>query len=427
MYAWQLGVEDSASSVLGNIIKRFETVSSSADNVRTKIEGVGDTLKDVKPPEFNTKNVASAITSASNAISYYKDIIDELPQKWDNVRSSIVDTVVAFKQGNWDSIRESIGSVLADATVYLGEFTRGWQILTTNFDGTSNLIGRGMDFIGNKLLGATKYVYSMGAAFVTDTLPSLLTFVGRGVVSLAGFVASLTGATGAQAALNAVMLANPIGLIVAGIAAVGLAVYGLYTYWEDIKGYLVSFGKFFFENSPFGWIYNIINNLFPNFKNAVVDTFKSIFGWIDTYFIQPISNAISWIGEQFGNISKDANSAINSSNAAIVSNSATYAELMGKNNSPLVFMPGTSDNTASGVGSSVQSASKKRSGDVSRIGKAQSIDGGGGQIKNINIRIDKLVETVQNNFQSGGQMDERKIREAVTRALVDGVNDFNRQ
>ena len=79
------------------------------------------------------------------------------------------------------------------------------------------------------------------------------------------------------------------------------------------------------------------------------------------------------------------------------------------------------------MGNLLHKSGKKRKSHLGGIGKAQSIEGGGGQIKNINIRIDKLVEKVENNFQNGNQMDERKIREAVTRALIDGVNDFNRQ
>ena len=426
MYGWTFSIQDSASGALNAITQNLNTATGAALTARTTVASVGGALSDAptiaKTASERIGEMATAALDVQRAVEYMTYPLEALPERWQNIRAEIVNASVAINQGDWSAAGAAISSGLNEAMGTINDFRTSWTFVKEGFTSAKTIFSETWGLFSQNAMGAISTVKTLGLTFVTQTLPSVLTFVGQGVVSMVGFVASLMGATGAQAALNAVMLANPIGLIVAGIVAIGLAVYGLIHYWEDIKGYLVSFTNFFIQNNPFKWIYDLVGYVFPNFKTAVSETFQSIFGWIDTWFIQPISKVMSWLGDEIKGITNEVNT-------ALVSQSKTYDELMGKNNSPLAGLsaPLTASGVSDAVGQSAQSLSKKKGSDLGGIGKAQSIEGGGGQIKNINIRIDKLVETVQNNFQSGGQMDERKIREVVTRALVDGVNDFNRQ
>lgn len=427
MYGWELLIQDSASGALNAITQNLNTATGAALSARTTVASVGTALNQTptiaKTASERIGEMATAALDVQRAVEYMTYPIEALPERWQSIRTEIVNAAMAINSGDWSAAGAAISSGINEAMGTVNDFRTSWSFVKEGFTSAKTIFTETWGLFSQNAMGAISTVKTLGLTFVTQTLPAVLTFVGQGVVSLVGFVASLMGATGAQAALNAVMLANPIGLIVAGIVAIGLAVYGLIKYWDDIKGYLVDFTNFFIQNNPFSWIANLVGYVFPNFKTAVVETFQSIFGWIDTYFIQPISKVMSWLGEQISGITNEVNT-------AIAANSKSYDELMGKNNAPLpgLSAPLSGSAVSDSVGNSAQSLGKKRGGGgLDSVGKAQSIEGGGGQIKNINIHIDKLVETVQNNFQSGGQMDERKIREAVTRALVDGVNDFNRQ
>ncbi|MDN4693181.1 hypothetical protein QYZ44_17725 [Vibrio parahaemolyticus] len=48
--------------------------------------------------------------------------------------------------------------------------------------------------------------------------------------------------TGAQWALNTAMMANPIGLVIAGVMALIAVVALVVKYWEPISGFLPAFG-----------------------------------------------------------------------------------------------------------------------------------------------------------------------------------------
>jgi hypothetical protein len=76
------------------------------------------------------------------------------------------------------------------------------------------------------------------------------------------------------------MSANPIGLIVIGIVAV-IGVLALFiAYWDDIKAAIVSFAQFVWKISPFKFIIDLIENIFPGFKEGVKNIFGSVIEWV---------------------------------------------------------------------------------------------------------------------------------------------------
>ena len=83
------------------------------------------------------------------------------------------------------------------------------------------------------------------------------------------FTGALAGAKWAMAALNAVMFANPIGLVIAGIAAAAVAVGALIYYWDDLKATM----------SEWGWI-QALGDIFSKFWNGIKEIFTSAMSWI---------------------------------------------------------------------------------------------------------------------------------------------------
>jgi hypothetical protein len=437
MYSWTLGIQDAASPSLSAITQNLETTTSAAMVTQTAVTSVGSALSDTptvaKTANERIKEIGRSAIDLQRAYEFASYSLESMPEKWNNIRASITDTIVAYQQGNWMSFAESI---TMGGTAVIGTFNNirtVWEFTSTSFVSFANATFPTVwASISTGAAGAMSWIRGIGSTLLTQTLPSVLTFVGQSVVSFAGYVASLVGATGAQAALNAVMLANPIGLIVVGIAAVGTAVYGLIAYWDDVKSWLVDFTNFFIENSPFGFLYRLMDKVFPSFTASVRETFSAAFSWVNDYFIKPVSAAVDWLMGLFDKfttgIQKDVSAAM--SVEATVSQDTTdyYKNLFGSGDrNPFKSTPMS-------VGEMVEKAATEDSkgtkrGQMGAGGVARSTDvkGGGGQIKNINIRIDKLVDKIENHFSSGNQFDERKIREAVKNALIAGVNDFNYQ
>jgi TP901 family phage tail tape measure protein len=122
--------------------------------------------------------------------------------------------------------------------------------------------------LGRNMLTATLRAAGMAAGYV------LLAAHGIG-----SFIVSIISATAAQWGFNIAMTANPIGLIVVGIAAAIGAIVLLVKYWDEITAAIWSFTKFMFKISPFGFITDLVEKVFPGFKDKVKDIFGSLINW----------------------------------------------------------------------------------------------------------------------------------------------------
>jgi TP901 family phage tail tape measure protein len=143
-------------------------------------------------------------------------------------------------------------------------------------------LGKGLKFIGSgfKKGGAAALGFLKNVALSGVTaLKSSGRFVITALTGIGSYVASLITATAAQLGLNVAMSANPIGLIVIGIAAV-IGIIALFiTYWDEIKSAIVSFAKFVWKVNPFRFIIDLVDKVFPGFKDGIKEIFSSVVDW----------------------------------------------------------------------------------------------------------------------------------------------------
>jgi len=119
-----------------------------------------------------------------------------------------------------------------------------------------------------------------------------------GASMLGSFLVGLVTATAAQWGLNVALNANPIGLIVIGIAAAVGAIILMIKYWDEIKAAIWKFTQFIWKISPFKFIIDLVEKIFPGFKAKVAAVFdyvkelvlgfwnkiKEVFGKIQSFF-----------------------------------------------------------------------------------------------------------------------------------------------
>lgn len=97
-----------------------------------------------------------------------------------------------------------------------------------------------------------------------------------GASMLGSFLVGLVSATAAQWGLNIALNANPIGLIVIGIAAAIGAIALMIKYWDNIKAAILRFTQFVWKISPFRFLINLVEKIFPGFKAKITAVFDYV-------------------------------------------------------------------------------------------------------------------------------------------------------
>ncbi len=191
------------------------------------------------------------------------------------------------------------------------------------------------------------------------------------VVAIAAYAAGLNFAAIGQAILNTVMLANPVGLIIAGVIGLVAAFYGLYKLTD--------------------W-------MFPNFLKGIKEYFGKAWDYVYNNFITPIMDAFKWLGNITGI------SAAFSLNSEMDDRSKYEDERDDRQEDPLF------KGLNAGLG----------------ISKAMDANVQGDRsIKHFTINIQKQVENmVFNTINDAGEISST-VRREVERVMLDAVNEVN--
>lgn len=159
---------------------------------------------------------------------------------------------------------------------------------------SSNVFTASMAKAGLATLSFVKSLFRVTAQLAIQGVGYLMT----GAAMLGSFLVGLVAATAAQWGLNIALNANPIGLIVIGIAAAVGAITLLIKYWGHIKSVIWKFTKFLYKISPFGALIEMAEKIFPGFKAKIGQVFeyvenlilkfwnkiKEVFGKIKAFF-----------------------------------------------------------------------------------------------------------------------------------------------
>jgi len=250
------GIEDSAGSVEAAFQRMMTTTKSDFGKMKNSISNNLDGIMMILAPL--TSSILTLITKVSGFVFEF--------QKSNPVLTRVIVLVSAV----------SFGIVfLGTVAAYSSAKVRLMSLMFIKASRNGNLLtrslikaSRGILGFGKRALLGAKRLAIMSASFVLTALK------GIGL-----FIVNLITATAAQWGLNIAMNANPIGLIIIGILAVGTAVYGLIKYWDQVKAFLINLGKFLIKLHPFYWMIRLIDVIFPNFKVKIKEVFSTVIDW----------------------------------------------------------------------------------------------------------------------------------------------------
>lgn len=281
-------------------------MSDSMKNAQTYSKGLQDVAKYTAIAARTTgKDHAAALkklsekqTEVNNAAKAGIDWQKDLAKSFDGAAKKAADADPYAKLAlAMDNIKEAVGSALLPILDKLA----GW--LTSVVPTIQNFFSQLND--PTTQVGATWQVLSdiISAVFgfIVDNLPAIGTFVGI-ILAVKGAVELWTIA---QTLLDVVLNANPIGLIVIGIAALVAIIVTIATkthWFQDIWQGLVNIWNAGVQGMVDGW--NGFVGFFQQAINVVVDFVKQHWGLILSLFVGPLGLVIQWIVDNWGTISK---------------------------------------------------------------------------------------------------------------------------
>ena len=442
-------------SEAGTALRNIMLAMSTKLGVDFNVTSLSDALTALKPrmtdTEFLVKTFGSESIAAAQFLIGTADAVDEMTSK-------VTDTQIAFEQAairedTWahrlelakaavDEAKISIGNFLGPIGAYGSVISQNVNELTTLITGWTslkNIMGQGVRGIisgcqwfsktalaQNIASAATKTwnfvttVASNVSSAVTLRLGAMRAAIMRTTVAQKAAAVATKAWSAIQTVFNVIMNMNPIGLIVLGIGLLIAAIVA-------VRAAIRKWGEeFLFVLGPLGSAILAFKTHWDSIKRAFteggfVEGLKRIGQVLMDVLLRPVQKLLGWVGELTGwEWAKNAANWVQEvrvknnlaePDGAQASPSDTTTE-QGATPLPSSAMPSApADESPMGIGSAASSSVATAT--------AQS-----GQIKRIDITIDKVVEnfTVSTTNLQNAASD---IRDMVARALVDAVNDVN--
>ena len=280
------GVADDRKAALLKDIFGKEQISSFNVLLSAGTENLAEFTKTLE----NSGGTAEAIAGAQ--MKSFAGMIEQLKSAWQDKQLSLGK---AFEVGGAkDALQNLITYVQNfDVAPIAGALTQIMQAIpgiVEGFVGFVQTLWNMRDVIGALVIAWGIYKGAVIAALVIEKMMAFFS-------AIKAVQTATQGMSVAQAALNVVMNANPIGLIITAVAALGLGIYELIKHWDSVsaamsiawewikniasiiwEGLLVAFDKvksFFLEFRPLisallgpvGMLVNMIVEIVQNFDN----------------------------------------------------------------------------------------------------------------------------------------------------------------
>lgn len=370
-------------------------------------ESMSDLYKRISDGKVSFSELQAAVEAATSEGGQFYNGMMEASQTFSGRMSTLKDNVAALT----GELTSGLFAALGDLVVKLNE-------VVTSFLDSDEKMAQLKDTIGI----ATSVVAAAGAAFLAykgyvalATAAQVAHTVATTAMTAANAAAE-AGATGlalAQAALNAVISANPVGLFVAALAALATGLVTAYktseTFRNAVNSAFASVKKI--AQNAIGTVVDWINALvarirgaaaaLANLKNGVgaaKDAYDAAYnGYMDNYNRSKLDKAAQERGQRHAERIRQAQEEAAAAKAA----AATVS--------------GSADSVAAAVSSSGKKAASSAKQTTAEVVKSIS-----DSTTTVENGVTRTVETVNETLSNGKKQQKRVITE-TSRQMVDGV------
>ena len=241
-------------------------------------------------------NAGGAVETMANAqMKSFAGMIEQLKSAWQDKQLSLGK---AFEVGG---AKDALANLITyvqnfDVAPIAGALTQIMQAIPGIVEGLIGFVEtlwKIRDVIGVLVLAWGAYKAAIIASLVVEKMMAFFT-------AIRAVQAATQGMSIAQAALNVIMAANPIGLIITAIAALILGIIALVKNWDKVKAAMIAVWE---------WIKNIASIIWDGLLNAFekVKAFFLQFRPLLTALLGPVGTIVNMIVEivhNFDNIKK---------------------------------------------------------------------------------------------------------------------------
>lgn len=295
----------SFTSILGDLEKVTKTMGSAEKSsllnsiflvqggkaVNALLDQGTNSLKEYIKELENSGGTAEAIAGAQ--MKSFNGMIEQLKSAWQDKQLSLGK---AFEVGGAkDALANLITYVqnfdVAPIAAALTQIMQAIPGIVEGFVGFVQTLWNMRDVIGALVIAWGVYKAAIIGALVVEKMMAFFS-------AIKAVQTATKGMSAAQAALNVVMNANPIGLIIIAVAALGLGIYELIKHWDSVSAAM---------SIAWEWIKNIASIIWENLLLAFdkVKEFFLEFQPLVTMLLGPVGDLVNMfveIARNFDNI-----------------------------------------------------------------------------------------------------------------------------
>lgn len=243
--------------------KNSSTFREKIDGLLTKFQGFGDFLGQVLPGLIDKANLffidklcpTLAVlgdfveNTAAPAIQRFgQAFIDLATTIWQNIQPAIDWITKNVTPDLWQAVGDKMAGILDIATNVVKFITDNWPTI--------------QPIILTIVAALEGYKLALIAIDVWTAIVAATTAIFETIeLAVWGVVNATSAWEAVQWLLNIAMDANPVGVVIMAIAALGLAIYELITHWQDVYNWIQWVWKIFEDNPILGFISFAINPL----------------------------------------------------------------------------------------------------------------------------------------------------------------------
>ncbi len=427
-------------------IKEMTALGDLASSTGKKFDQLAEAVIDAQTGEFERLKefgiVAKAVKGTDNLTFSFKNQTATVKNNGEEIRKYLIslgnmkgvggamESISATTGGQisnmkdqFDALKLSIGTALKPIIQDTLQTLGTWLVASVKWvkDNQDNFMGWAKNIYDVALAVGTAYITYQGLTLAVSGYNAIM-FIATNATSIF---------SAAQAILNAVLIANPIGVVVMGLAALaGGAVYAyqkIGTFrafidgsWEALK----TFGTIVYDYAikPLVALGEIVIGVFTRDMSLIKQGMGHAVEVLHSY-----STSMLDVGMKLGtSFTEGWNKGMeNFQNANPVQSVTKTSDLEKYYNGDDLGIKDPFAYAKKAVGGGAKP--KPSSPDLGLKSRTNEVKGGGGQIKNINQHIGKLVEKIEINVNRANEVDLRKLKDDVLSALLNVSNDFNYQ
>lgn len=362
---------------------------------------MSDLYKRISAGKVGFEELQAAVEAATSEGGQFYNGMLEASQAFNGRLSTLQDNVAALTGKLTDGLFSALGDLIVKANELVVSITEDDQKLAKLKD-TIGLVITVVTSVGVAFLTYKGYLTATSAATVVQTAAT--------TALAAAHKAAESGVTGlavAQAGLNAVLKANPIGLVISVLAALATALVTAYQTSETFR--------------------NIVNGAFQAVANIAKSAIGAAIGWLDklSYKLNSFLGKDGYTGFSSYDdykADKDAQAAAATSKANREAQHKAAQAGQGistKSWTELQEEAKAAQKTTEQAASAVSASSKKASSSAKKAASevVNSITSTSTQIEN---GVTRTTETVHETLKNGTKQQKQTVTE-TSRQMVDGV------